>query len=560
MARKLEIEIVGNTSDVERAFGKVGKDAGGLQGVLGKAGRGIATVGKIAGGVALGGLAALGAAAKVGFDEFSEGQRVSAQTGAVLKSTGGAANVTAKQIEALAGSLSRMSGVDDEAIQSGQNMLLTFTNVRNEVGKGRDIFNQATQATLDLSVAMGKDMQGSAILVGKALNDPVKGMSALSKAGIQFTAAQKESIVAMVESGNAMGAQKMILKELETQFGGSAKAAGETLPGQLDKAKNALSGLAGEMVAGVLPPLASLATTVATSVVPRLLELAGALVDKVTPSAKAAADFISTNWPKIKEQFIAVATFVRDTFGPIFVRLRDIVREAVTKIAEKVQEHVPEIRTIFSNLSTIVRNLAAVVVPLLDVAFTKVLPLAISILIPALVAVSTTIAKVSSAIRFVIEKCRDLVDWINANKGTIGAAFQRAFAPVIAVFETLASIIGRVVSGIQWLIDNIGRIPDINIPGIGNIPGFQTGGIFRAPKVGGAGLAILHDRERVIPAGRARHMGGGTMALATMSGGSRGHAPINVYVAGNVVTERELIEAVRLGISRYRVRNGRDPL
>ena len=50
-------------------------------------------------------------------------------------------------------------------------LVLTFTKIHNEVGKGKDIYNQATKATLDLSVATGRDMSKAAILVGKALQD-----------------------------------------------------------------------------------------------------------------------------------------------------------------------------------------------------------------------------------------------------------------------------------------------------------------------------------------------------------------------------------------------------
>jgi hypothetical protein len=154
----------------------------------------------------------------------------------------------------------KMTGIDDEAVQAGQNLLLTFTKIRNETGKGNDIFDQATLAMTNLSVAMGKDLSSSAILVGKALNDPVKGVSALSRAGVQFTEGQKNTIKSLVESGDAMTAQKMILRELETQFGGSAAAAGKTLPGQLNILKQTFSNLAGELVAGFLPSVARVAT------------------------------------------------------------------------------------------------------------------------------------------------------------------------------------------------------------------------------------------------------------------------------------------------------------
>lgn len=171
--------------------------------------------------------AALGAGAlfKSAIDEAEEARKVGAQTAAVIQSTGGVANVSAAQVGKYADKLAALTGIDDETIASGENMLLTFTRVRNEVGAGNDIFNQGTKAALNMSVALGKDMNSSAMLVGKALNDPIGGMTALTRAGIQFTDQQKAQIKTMVAAGDTLGAQKIILKELETQFGGSAEAA-----------------------------------------------------------------------------------------------------------------------------------------------------------------------------------------------------------------------------------------------------------------------------------------------------------------------------------------------
>src|SRR5688572_7784255 len=78
--------------------------------------------------------------------EAEEARKALAQTAAVIKSTGGVANVSAGDVDKLATSISNMTGIDDEAIAGAQNMLLTFKNVRNEVGAGNDVFNQATQA------------------------------------------------------------------------------------------------------------------------------------------------------------------------------------------------------------------------------------------------------------------------------------------------------------------------------------------------------------------------------------------------------------------------------
>jgi len=238
----------------------IGVDTSGLTRGITQAQSGLRKFGRIAAIAA--GAAAMGAVVKtlqVGTTEFMEQQKVAAQTGAVLKSTGGIANVTAKQIGSLSTALMKKSGVDDEAIASGQNLLLTFTKIRNETGKGNDIFDQATVAMLDLSVAMGKDLNSSAILVGKALNDPVKGATALSRAGVQLTQGQKDQIKAFVESGRVLDAQKIILGELTTQFGGSAEAAGKTLPGQLNILKQTFSNLAGDLVSRFLPSLTGVA-------------------------------------------------------------------------------------------------------------------------------------------------------------------------------------------------------------------------------------------------------------------------------------------------------------
>lgn len=159
------------------------------------------------------------------FQESRDAAKGMAQTRTVIKSTGKAANVSADDVADLAGSLSHLTLFSDDAIQAQENLILTFTNVRNEVGEGNDIFTQATKIGLDMAQALGTDAAGSAIQLGKALNDPIKGIAALSRVGVTFTDQQKLQIETMIDAGNTMGAQKVILAELSKEFGGSAEAA-----------------------------------------------------------------------------------------------------------------------------------------------------------------------------------------------------------------------------------------------------------------------------------------------------------------------------------------------
>lgn len=187
---------------------------------------------------------------------FSDSEAAQNKLQAVLKSTGGVAGVTAEGVNALSARIQEMSVIDDEAATNAQSMLLTFTNIKN-VGDGANaVFDRATIAATNMSQAMGTDLQGSIVQVGKALNDPVKGISALSKVGVSFTEDQKKVIEKMVATGDTAGAQKLILAELGKEFGGVAKAMADTPAGELQQSMNDL-GNAAEGVGAVIAPMVS---------------------------------------------------------------------------------------------------------------------------------------------------------------------------------------------------------------------------------------------------------------------------------------------------------------
>lgn len=190
--------------------------------------------------------------------DAADSQRVFAQTEAVLKSMGTTANGTATDISNMASALQKSTAFSDEAILSGANLLLTFKNIQNQAGEGNDIFDQTAQLMLDVARAMGTSATGEAIRLGKALNDPVKGISALTRVGIQFTEQQKAQIKALAQSGDLMGAQKIILAELQAQFGGSAAAYAQTFAGQVESLNNELNDLSEEIGFMAIPAIKSM--------------------------------------------------------------------------------------------------------------------------------------------------------------------------------------------------------------------------------------------------------------------------------------------------------------
>ena len=165
-----------------------------------------------------------------------EQERVVAQLDARLRSTGGAAGFVSSEMQLMASALQSVTTFGDEAIIGAQSMLLTFTNI------GKKVFPKALESALDMATAFGGDLQSAILQVGKALNDPVLGVTALSRVGIQFTESQKAMIAELVEANDVLGAQTLILNELEVQFGGAARAARDTMGGAI----TALGGLVGD--------------------------------------------------------------------------------------------------------------------------------------------------------------------------------------------------------------------------------------------------------------------------------------------------------------------------
>lgn len=170
----------------------------------------------------------------------------------VLKSTGYVAGLTAKQLQEMAAGLQQVTMIGDETIISAQSLLLTYTQI------GRDIFPQALEAIMNVSTAMGTDLQSSVLQLGKALNDPVLGITALTRVGIQFSVEQKKQIKLFVEQGNVAEAQKLILHELETEFGGLARAMTDTTEGALKQMTNAWGDMKEALGEGLTPAIKSL--------------------------------------------------------------------------------------------------------------------------------------------------------------------------------------------------------------------------------------------------------------------------------------------------------------
>ena len=243
-------------------------------------------------------LLAAGAAAVKGAQAQAQAM---AQVNAALESMGPVAGRTADQLLKASDALELNSLFDgDEILKKVTANMLTFGNVAGEQ------FDRAQQAAVDLATRMDGDLQSAALLVGKALNDPIKGLTAMGRAGIQFSADQKQAIQAMVATGDIAGAQRVILGELEKQFKGAAQAAADTNPWR--QAEVAI-GQAGDTIGEALEPV----------------------LKKVAEEVEKAAKAFNNLSPEAKT-FAVIAAGIAAAVGPVVFSLGALV-SSIGKIA-----------------------------------------------------------------------------------------------------------------------------------------------------------------------------------------------------------------------------------
>ncbi len=216
---------------------------GGVRGVMedfagraGMAGSALAGLGP-AGLAAAAAIGATVSALTMGMRDFSLAEQASLRLEAVIKTTGHSAGVTAGEIEALADRLEASTMATAEQVKEAAAGLATFRTVAG------DVFTDAVRLAQDMAAVFGGDVRSAAVQLGKALEDPEQGLTALRRAGVTFTDSQREMIVAMFEAGDTAEAQRHILAALEQQVGGAGAAEAQGLAGATKKAADAWGNL-----------------------------------------------------------------------------------------------------------------------------------------------------------------------------------------------------------------------------------------------------------------------------------------------------------------------------
>jgi hypothetical protein len=337
---------------------------------------------------------------------------------------------------------------------------------------------------------MGMDFKAAALQVGKALNDPARGLTRLQRIGVVFSDGQRKQIEGFVEQGRVMDAQRIILAELNKEFGGSAKAFGETMPGQLKRAQESFRNLGAELLVTLLPAI--------TQIGERLLAFSGFLrenpklakgmvIGLAALSAAlltASAAQIALNLAVLANPYVAAAVAI----GALVAAL--VVLDQRTQV---VRKHWQLLLIPFGVFPVLIATVAKAVVRNMD--------------------------SIASAFKHAYDFAR------------------RFIVPIAQFFNPIVGAVQRVISYVHQLTSAIQAIPSPGDIGNAILPGNPFGGGRAAGGPVAAGVPYLvgeRGPELFVP------RGSGTIVPNSRGGGSGGYPGGPVLILTDAATARWL--------------------
>jgi hypothetical protein len=510
-----------------------------------------------------------------------------ARLSAVATATGVFGNETDKvtqRLQDFAKAQELRIAVDDTVIKGVQAQLLSFKQLSGSADEVGGAFDRATIAAFDMAAAGFGSAEGNATALGKALEDPIKGVAALARNGTTFTDQQKEQIKVLQESGDLLGAQEIILAEVEGQYGGVAEATADAsvrLGIAFHNIKEAVGDellpIFADLVEGMLPvidevipvfrdaiqALAPVLTDLVGQfpalmealfpVIPIIGNLAGIFLDIAAQILPIIVDLFNQLLPAIAELLPTIGKFIAEALEVLVPILVDLI-EALLPI---VQALLPVFMDLFEALAPVVINLISAMLPMI----VRILPIFIQFiefLTPILVwlaeLLGTVLVIAVNILVTVFEKAQGFFDGFGKFFAALWYGIQFVFVSVInGLITGFENFVNFFIDGFNLLIKGINVVRKVldlkplelvarvtlgrlDLP---DMPALAEGGFVNGPTTALIGEA---GPEVVMPLDRFEQM----MGLDGSGGRS-----INYYAAPNKSFDAE--QELQLAMKRVRI-------
>jgi hypothetical protein len=296
VSRKITIEFLGDSKDLQNAMGDADSKGGKLSGTLKKVGK-MAAVGLAAGAVA----------GAVGLAKLTQGaiedEAAQARLEKQLKNSAGATDKQVASVEDWITAQGKALGVTDDELRPALSKLVTATG---DVAEAQDLASLA----MDAAAGTGKSLEGVSLALMKARNGDIAGLGRL---GIATKNAAGETMTF-----------EQITKSMADTFGGQAATQANTLEGKMDRLKLILS---------------ETGETIGSKLIPMVTQAADWFLNKGLPAAMAFGGWLG------------------DTFPPIFERIRTVVQSVMGGLQGDVGGGLSQIQSIFTSVTSIITSL-----------------------------------------------------------------------------------------------------------------------------------------------------------------------------------------------------------
>ena len=453
------------------------------------------------------GLISAGAVLSIGtkaVKEATEAFKTTAMTEQLLKNTGLAASVSAKQIGDLSMQISNLTGIDDEQVQAASNVLLGFKGLVPAGAKAQSTLANLTQVATDLGVKMGKDPAAAAKVLGKALMDPAKGVAALYRAGIPLDTQLAERVKNMTKAGQVEQARALILENVASSTQGLAAATAD--------------------------PMQRLQT-----MLNNLLETVG------TPILNAIGPILTALQP------------VFEALTPILTELGTVIGEVITSLAAGLTPLFPVLMAVIKPLLPVVVSLGKLLGAFLPI-LTVLTPL-LTLLAKLLAGAVTIAIKGVTYVLYGLVKGIGLMVKALSNIPVIGEKFK----PAVKVLDDVAASLKNVAEQ-AGRTDTAQKITDVAIDYKGAAAALKVGAMDAGKAAKAVGASMGKKTPKVKPKTATKPTT--TKAAADQSftvAGTGGGVSLSVTINGSVVQERDVARAIRDELLQFARRQGVSP-
>jgi phage-related protein len=432
-----------------------------IQGQLGGLGKSLGKLGGlIAGAFSVAAISSFTKEAILGAEAAQKASDRLAQVAKSMNIFGAETGAVTKRLNEFAESQEFQLGVDADIIKATQAKLLTFKELALSADEQSGAFDRATKAALDLAATGFGTAEGNAVQLGKALNDPIKGITALAKSGVTFTASEKEKIKALTESGKLLEAQDMILKALETQVGGTAEATA-TASVKMGLAFNAMKDGVGEALLPAFESLTEALMPVIVDLGPKLGSIFSALVPIIGQVATILPSLIDALLPvaEVFGDFAIVILDIATDLMPVFISALEAIMPAVNAILPLLGEFLKDLLEplipAISKLITAFGPLLEAVLPVLVELLETLLPIFVQLLDDALIALIPVITELVAAFLPLLEAVLPIL--VNLLTELVIPTIKTLGSVVTQVFGGAAKFIGEALGNTMTVLTTFAR-------------------------------------------------------------------------------------------------------